>query len=206
MKKHFLTGLVLLLPFVVSIMLAIWVVGILTMPFMHITENFLEYMGWGGGPILTMFVSRSLAILSLLLFTTVFGFLGTRFLIAAILQKVHALFARIPGFRMVFNFSKEIIGKVFDEEAPTFDGTALVAFPYEDSYSLGLVSHHVPKAAKKVHDKLEMSIFVPTAPHPISGFVLMTEKQDVHPLNLQTDEVFKFQLSCGVLSNTQGKT
>jgi uncharacterized membrane protein len=206
MKKHFLTGLVILLPFVVSVLIFAWIIEFLTAPFMHVTESILFHLGWEGGPLLTVFLSRAMAIISLISITFLVGYFGSKLIIASFLHKIHSLFSRIPGLRTIYKFSKEIASKVFDAKAPTFDGSVLIPFPHAKAHALGLYTNKIPQAVKDVNDKLEITVFVPTAPHPISGFIVLCEKKDVQFLDLKTEEVFKFQISCGVLSDTKGKS
>jgi uncharacterized membrane protein len=64
----------------------------------------------------------------------------------------------------------------------------------------GFQSQHIPE---KVYDKIPSLkggniVFVPTAIHPTSGFLLMTKKDKIHQTDLTTEEVFKCLISAGL--------
>jgi len=47
--------------------------------------------------------------------------------------------------------------------------------------------------------KTDLAVFVPTAPHPMSGFVLLTPQKIVIPVDVSVEDAFKFLISCGVI-------
>ena len=61
------------------------------------------------------------------------------------------------------------------------------------------------KRSKKKHDTALQSVFVPTAPHPISGFLVMYSEHEVKALDIETEDLFKFLLSCGVVKPGEKK-
>ena len=64
---------------------------------------------------------------------------------------------------------------------------------------MGLLSGPSPKEIDKKKKNLE-AVFVPTAPHPVSGFLLMYNKNEINKTDIDTEDLFKFLLSCGIYS------
>lgn len=196
-----MTGLVILLPFTLSLLIFIWLIEILTAPFMPIAKALLLYTGFlhDKTALSTIFLSRILVILFLLTATFLVGFLARRLIIAYLISLSNRLFLRIPGFRTIYCFCQNITKAAFNTSAPPFKSSVLISFPHKDSLALGLVTGSIPEALKKHIGELEIAVFVPTAPHPISGFILMTSKKCVCPVDMTTEEVFKFIISCGII-------
>lgn len=197
MRKHFLTGLVFLLPIAISILIFVWVLDFLTGPFMPLAELCLSHLFQN--PTLTLLASRVLVALFLIFLTITVGFLARKYIAAKALALVHRLFARIPYLRTIYSFSKEITSTMLSSDAPTFSKSVLIPFPQENSLALGLAVEKVPEALQKSGVDVELSVFVPTAPHPISGFLLLSSQKQTVKVDMTTEEVLKFLISCGTV-------
>jgi uncharacterized membrane protein len=49
-----------------------------------------------------------------------------------------------------------------------------------------------------------VSVFIPTSPTPLTGFVVMVAREDVIPLSIPVDEAFRFCITAGMLSRDTG--
>ncbi len=200
-------GIVSLLPVVISFLIVIWVIELLTAPFMSITENLLTHVHFlEKEPRLIIFISRILVVACLFISTLVVGWLTNKYLFSFLLQKMHVFFSKIPGFGGLYKFSKDLTKAILSTESPPFQGTVLISFPNKESLALGLLIDHIPPSIKKADKGIDVAVFVPTAPHPISGFILMTAKNYVCPVDMTTEEVFKFIISCGVVPPARTET
>jgi uncharacterized membrane protein len=62
---------------------------------------------------------------------------------------------------------------------------------------------------KKVSDKQEkefLSIFIPTTPSPLTGFVAIVPKDEVIELDMPLEDAFRFIVSAGLIVPREGKT
>ena len=50
------------------------------------------------------------------------------------------------------------------------------------------------------------TVFAPTAPHPISGFLFMLPTKDVLSVDMNNEETIKFLVSCGMILPESEKT
>jgi len=80
-----------------------------------------------------------------------------------------------------------------------FKCPVMVKFPSNKSSCIGFLSGEVPKECKKVGIDLE-PVFVPTAPHPISGYLIFVPKKEVKKIKMTNEEAVKFTVSCGVIT------
>ena len=196
-----MAGLVIILPFTLSLLIFIWLIEILTAPFMPIAKEALSHIGFlhDKTDVLIIFISRIFVAVSLIVITFLVGFLATRYLVSHFIALINRLFLRIPGLRSIYCFCQNIAKATFNSSTPPFKGSVLVSFPHKDSLAVGLVTGAVPDSLKKYVKELDLVVFVPTAPHPISGFILMTSKKCTCPIDMTTEEVFKFIISCGII-------
>ncbi len=75
----------------------------------------------------------------------------------------------------------------------------LVEFPKEGSYVIGiLTSDQLPRLDDAL-GRPTVAVYIPTAPSPITGYVLFVPKDKIVPLNLTMDEGLSLVLSGGVV-------
>ena len=189
-----------------------FVIDLLTAPFTGLVEEMITYYG---GQIaeehhyLLVVVSRLIVLFLFVILILILGVLGRRIFFSWVLKLTNRLLTKIPIVTTIYRISRYITKNVFSEEKKKlFKGTALVPFPHQKTHALGLLSGDPPKEVTdnkdpRVQDTTLQSIFVPTAPHPISGFLLMYSDKEVKTVDIETEDLFKFLLSCGIFQPGQ---
>ncbi len=208
MKKYFFAGLLALIPLALTIFVGLYILDLLTGPFVHFARDLLthlqifKYFNVSGQSSLIYFITR-LIVLALLL-ATVFltGYLGERFFVYQFFSLTDKLFRKIPIVKAVYKLTMEITKSVLNDSKKTFDKSVVIPFPDSSSYAFGFETGEVPEAIKRVV-KVNKTIFMPTAPHPISGFLLMCSAKEVKKVDVQVEEAFKFIISCGAITPTE---
>ena len=194
-RRYFFTGLALLLPAVVTILIVLFFINLLTKPFVNFTDTVLSHIGLLNKPFLFLsaeqvlhLVSKVLIVITLAIFTICAG-----------------LFAQIVAARYLIRLGDYIIHRipivqtVFKEEKKTFTQVVLVPFPHEKSYSIGLVTNDcIPEGADSEHGGL-VSVFLPATPNPTMGFMLMLRREQLIFLDMKVDDALKAIISCGVM-------
>lgn len=206
MKKYLFTGFVTLLPIALTLIITLWVFDLLTAPLTGITESMIIRFEQNLGisvdqhRTLVVILSRISALILLIVIILTLGILGQKFLYHFFLKIVDKVFSKIPIIRTIYRLSHDVTRAVFSENKKTFKEAVLVPFPHQDALSLGFVMGKTPDIFKKAGIPLtDFAVFVPTAPHPLSGFLLLTPKKLAIPLDVSIEEAFKFLLSCGVI-------
>lgn len=205
MKKYFFTGFIALLPIALTLIIVNWLFHLLTAPLSGIAEPIIiayeKHMGlsFEQQDTVILFLSRVLALILLLILIFFLGFCGQKFLIKTFLKITERLFSRIPIVRTIFRLSNDITKAVFQENKKTFKETVLFPFPHQDALAIGFVTGETPEIFKGAKYPTDLAIFIPTAPHPMSGFVLLTPKKLTLPLDVSVEDAFKFLISCGVI-------
>lgn len=207
MKKPFLAGVAILLPITITTIVIVFFIDLLTAPFAGLVEDMIASRE---GQIaekhhyLLLIVSRLIILILLTISIFLLGILGRYLFFSYLMKLTNWVFKKIPIVKTIYQITSDITKKVFSEkEKGLFKETVLIPFPHENTYALGFLSNHIPKAVcetkdKRIQEKTFKPIFVPTAPHPISGFLLMYSEDDVKAVDIKTEDVFKFLISCGI--------
>ncbi len=208
MKKTFFAGLAILLPIALTFIIVIFFIDVLTAPFMGFAEDVLSYYGGevvGKHHLTFLIVSRILILIFFVALIFLIGILGRRLFFSWIVKWTNQLFIKIPIVKSIYQISRDITKNIFSEKhrKRLFKRTVIVPFPHQKTTALGLVSGNVPtqmikNKKKELKKKNLQSVFVPTAPHPISGFLLLYADDEIKTVDIKTEDLFKFLLSCGI--------
>jgi len=192
LKKYFLTGLLVTLPLVLSIYILIFVFefvdGILGNLVNEYIKKIIGFYVPGMGIILF------LALIMFVGFASVS--LGARFF-SKYLAKV---ISRLPVFRHIYMPLKQMFEFIFTQNNMAFKKAVLVEFPCQGNWSLGFVMGDTFQQAKEKIGSDLLNIFVPLAPNPITGFVVLAPKTNVIFLDMEIKEAMKLILSGGLLN------
>ncbi len=206
MKKYFITGLIILLPLTITLLIIGFVVNFLTKPFIGLVSNFLSHFEFmkGGFFFLTheqvVFYTSQLLILVMLFFITVALGMFTRwFLTNALLKIGDRIVHRIPIVNKVYKTTQEITKTLFAGDKNSFNQVVMVPFPHKTTYMIGLVVREAPSLCCQAIGEELISVLVPTTPNPTTGFLLMFRKEDLIYLDITPEEALKYIVSCGVI-------
>jgi uncharacterized membrane protein len=205
MKKSFSTGLVILLPFGLTVWIVHYLFDLFTDPLFNILEKTLLWFEKTQGlsllhhETLVTFLSRMTALVLTFFFIVALGYLARKFFFKDLLKLTHEIIVRIPVVGAIYRLTKDLTKAMFSTDQKTFKETVLIPFPSPETYSVGFITSDVPEVLKKVIPNTDVTVFVPTAPHPISGYVLFCAKSATHSVDISVEDTFKFLLSCGVI-------
>ena len=205
MKKYFLTGLAILLPGVLTFMILLFIVNLLTKPFIGAVEHLFEYYGVLDNTIflksdkVIRIISRLLILLSLFGVTLFIGMLGRIVLFHYIIRLGNYILHRIPFVNKIYKAIQEVMKTIFENNSPTFSQVVLVPFPSSKCYSVGFITN----ASEALHPKDDslgnISVFVPATPNPTVGFMLLYKMEQMIYLDTKVEDALKFIVSCAVI-------
>ncbi len=206
MKKHFITGLVILLPLVVTIGILIFLINFLTQPFIGFVSSLLKDLHiinhgflFISPDQLLRYGSQFIILTLLFLITVGLGVITRWFLLHALLRLGDKIIHKIPIVNTVYKTTQEIIKTLFVSDKETFKQVVMVPFPCPGIYVIGLVSRESPEiCSEAVNDQL-ISVLVPTTPNPTTGFLMMFKKSDIIFINMKPEDAIKYIVSCGVI-------
>jgi uncharacterized membrane protein len=109
------------------------------------------------------------------------------------------LVKRIPVIRAVYSTVKQVTDFLLSERPMDFSGVVAVQYPRKGIWSLGLSTGGAMKQLQeRVPDAL-VTVFIPSSPTPLTGYVIQAPREDVIELNLTIDEGLRFTISGGVI-------
>lgn len=202
MKKHFLSGVFLLLPVTITLFIVYTIFDILTFPFIGAVHHFFP-LSHHSGFIATILhiVIRMLLLTLILLCITLIGYAANKIFFHWITRSIDLIFSKTPIVRTLYNGTKEIIQSFFGEKGLPFKYTVLTEFPQEGVKAFGFYIGDAPlECIEKgdFHSENIKTLFIPTSPHPISGFLILSDEKDFHKTTFTTEETFKMLISCGI--------
>jgi uncharacterized membrane protein len=200
MKRAFITGLIILLPIAITVYIVLWIVDLFTEPFSRFVEPlFFQHPG-NVPPLIVAIVSRLVILLILACVILLLGFLTRRFFFHQFVLFSEKLIAKIPIIKTIYTIASEATKAVLRPGQKAFQRTVLLSFPLPHTSTLGLVTGKPPAELQGLLSKEHLTVFVPTAPHPISGYLLFVAEKDLIPVPMTTEETFAFLISCGTAS------
>jgi uncharacterized membrane protein len=194
MKKYFITGLITLLPFTVTIWLVQFFVNFLTKPFIGVMDLLVHRFGIRS-PMIIHRLSQLLILILLFLLTWFLGFVARKFFFNKLFLLGDRLLFKIPMVNKIYKTSKEIVHSLFNQEEKVFNQTVLLPFPCPGSYCIGLISKKAPKGSSSE----SVSIFIPTTPNPATGYMVICETSKLIYLKMKPQDAIKYVVSCGMI-------
>ncbi len=193
-KKYFSAGLLLWLPLAITLWLLESLMHwsdilIALLPERYQPQNLFGFNIPGLG----------IAIAIALIFVT--GILVANFLGQKVLSLWEDLLNHIPLVRSVYSGVKQITSTVLSGQSESFKEVVLVEFPQKGQWTYGfVVSKPDEQAAAVIGGEQCVTLFVPTAPNPTSGFVVMVDRASIVPANVSVEDALKYHLTLGVMA------
>jgi uncharacterized membrane protein len=204
MKKYFFTGLIILLPVVLTIMIFIFLFHFFTAPLAPFVNLLLDLiqsrLSLSLPEGVQIFLAQLIALFFLVIFIFFLGIIARWFLVRNFFQGLQHLLSRIPLIKTVYRVSREVFSALFSEEGKkAFKNPVLIPFPDKPNYSVGVRVGEVPAICQSQVKEPLVAVFTPTAPHPISGYLLFVSKNDALSIDITNEEMIKFLVSCGMI-------
>lgn len=139
-----------------------------------------------------------LGLLVTFLLVWITGILSTNFAGKKLLELFDRLLENLPLVRTVYTASKQLVDAVSPGGRRAFRRVVLVEFPKKGTFALGFVTGDGigPLPADMI------SIYVPTALNPTSGFLVFARESDILDPRLSVEEGIKLVVSGGVVRPT----
>ena len=112
------------------------------------------------------------------------------------LQSARDTLQRLPVVRTIYAPVQQLMDTMMSPDKVGFKKVVLVEYPRRGTWGLGFLAGDVPD-----EDGVEgkaYSIFVPTAPNPTTGFILVVPIDQVRETALSVEATFQLMLSGGV--------
>jgi uncharacterized membrane protein len=194
-RNYFLTGLVVAGPVAITLYLTWWFVTWvdgLVRPFVPIAyrpETYLPFGLPGSGLIV--------AVVAL----TLLGFLTANLIGRTLVDFGESLLGRIPAVRAIYRGLKQVFETLFSGNGSSFRRVGLVEFPSPGMWSIVLISQAPSEdvAHSLPGQEDHISVFLPCAPNPTTGFFFYVPKSKIIEVDMSTEDAATLIMSCGVV-------
>jgi len=202
LRRLFLTGLVIILPLVISI----WLLKIL-FGMVHgvSTPVILRVLGLLRVPLVddpafSTYLAPVIGLVATLLRILMVGALTTNFLGRRILASFDRLMLRIPVIKGIYGAARQLLDAL-GQKTDRFQRVVMVEYPRAGVYTLGFMAHE--NATLRTGGGGAMPghtlVFLPTAPNPTSGWLVAVPDREVIPLDMSIEDGIKTIVSGGLV-------
>ena len=193
LRKWLFTGLLVIVPGVITIAVLNWIVGTLDQ-----TLQILP-LAWHPDKVLGFHIPGFGVLLTLLILLVV-GATASNFAGRKLVQWGDLLVSRIPVVRSIYSSVKQVSDTLFSESGNAFRTAVLVQWPREGVWTVAFITGTPGgEVAAYLRDEF-VSVYVPTTPNPTGGYFVMVRKSDCVELDMSVDAALKYIISMGVVA------
>ncbi len=190
-KRYFISGIATVFPLFITLYVIVVLVRfmyhIAGTPLNRYLESTFGYAIPGIGIIVLVAVIFIIGVFSRLI-------IGRR-----LLPWLERILHKIPLIASIYPSAKQLSDFLFSGEREEFKKVVLVEYPYQGSYSLGFVTNESLDSLNSQIDKELINVFIPLAPAPFSGILLLLPSEKVKVLDIPVDQAVKYFVSGGVV-------
>jgi len=185
----FLNGLITLLPISITVV-------IFTFTF-HFVSGWLEPLQEFRPAFLkSVPYSEFLLIFAAILF---FGVIVRILFLRSIIHSAERLIAKIPLVRPIYTGIKQLVNAFSVQDKISFKKVVLIEFPRKGMYSVAFLTSQMAPQLSPDTEKKYYSLFVPTTPTPISGYMVVLPEEEIKVLDLSHQEAMALIISGGII-------
>lgn len=111
-----------------------------------------------------------------------------------------SVLVKIPIVRPIYSSVKQVSDTLFASKGQSFRKVVLIEFPNRGQWTFGFIVGAPGAAIERETAGDLITVYVPTAPNPTSGYVLLVRPAEVKELDVTVDDALKFHLSMGVVA------
>lgn len=194
LRRYFLEGLALAGPVGLTVFVLVW-----------IFRNLDGILGRFLYPALGSYALPGIGIVGLVVLLVATGWVAEKVVGARLMAKWDELLRKVPVARRVYSGSSRIFRTVLGEERYAFKEVVLFEYPGPGSWSVGFVTGPAPEVLEERFGEEGVTIYMPTAPNPVSGYLLILPRSRVSPMDVTVEEAFTYVVSAGAVSLSQAQ-
>ena len=197
-RKNFLTGLLTLLPLIITLSIIAWLFkgidnAIIGQVVKLFPKSWIESVP---GKIFWKLVSLAIVISVI----TFIGIITRNVLVKKILELTEKIVVKVPFVNKIYSITKEI-RDTFIGRKKGYNRVVMIEYPRKGIYTIGFVVNPVAPAEVGEHIKQpSLTIFLPTTPNPTSGLLIFMPEKETTPIKISIQEAMKLIISGGTIN------
>ncbi len=191
LKKYFITGLLVLVPFFLTIFIIHWLFMKMDSILKGLFHRFLDKFDISYLP--------GMGFISVVLIILFAGIIAKNYLGKRFLSFGEKLVKRIPLISKIYIAFQQISKAFLSEEREIFKKAVLIEYPRKGMFC---IAFYTQDTKGEIQEKLAqdmVGVFLPTTPNPTSGFLLFVPKSEIIDLSMSVEDALKLVISGGAI-------
>ena len=198
LKNDLIAGLLVVIPLATTIWLATIVSRFVLAFLTSIPKQFNPFITLN--PLLQDLINLALGLTVPLLGILLIGLMARNIVGRWLLEFGEGTLQRIPLAGSVYKTLKQLLETFLRDNSQRFRRVVLVEYPRQGLYSVGFVTGEVgPSLQSELEERL-LSMLIPTAPNPTTGWYTLVPESSVRDLDLSVEDAFKTIISAGIVN------
>jgi len=125
------------------------------------------------------------------------GYIGSR-----VMHWVDSFFERFPVVKNIYPHARQVADFLFGQTGgKRFNTVVAVPYPRRGIYTVGFLTGDGLKDIEQRAGQSLVTVFIPTSPTPLTGFIIVLPPDEVLELNMSVDEAFRYCITAGMLAS-----
>jgi uncharacterized membrane protein len=198
LKNDLIAGLLVVIPLATTIWLATTVSRFVLAFLTSIPKQFNPFITLN--PLLQDLINLALGLTVPLLGILLIGLMARNIVGRWLLEFGEGTLSRIPLAGSVYKTLKQLLETFLRDNSQRFRRVVLVEYPREGLFSVGFVTGVVGPSLQAEFEEPLLSVFIPTAPNPTTGWYTLVPETSVRDLNLSVEDAFRTIISAGIVN------
>lgn len=192
-KRSFVSGLILITPLVVTV----YILRVL------VNWSFIVINPVVQGTRLTQYtanieaVAQILAVVLILGAVTLVGYLAQRSLGRRVFGNVGRVVNFVPLVNVIYASVRQVATSLVERNT-AYDGVALVEYPRQEVYSIGLVTGESPAQFEALVGQPVYNVFLPNSPNPTAGRLVHLPEDQIHEVDMSVRRGLRLLVTTGM--------
>jgi len=198
-KKYFFAGIATLFPLFITV----YIIAVIYRFTNRFVGNYINTFIFDNYNITIPGLGFAITVLIII----ILGFLSTIFVGRKLLPLLEKGFSKVPFVTSIYPPAKQLSNYLFKRvNKEEFREVVLVPSLFQESYSIGFITNESMGDFSQKTDRELATIFVPFAPVPFTGIIMLVPKEKIEVLDVSIDQAIRFIVSGGVITLSQIKS
>ena len=204
LKNDLIAGLLVVIPLATTIWLSTVVSRFVLAFLTSIPKQLNPFITLN--PLLQDLINLTLGLTVPLLGILLIGLMARNIVGRWLLEFGEGTLSRIPLAGSVYKTLKQLLETFLRDNSARFRRVVLVEYPREGLVSVGFVTGLVGPSLQQELDQPLLSVFIPTAPNPTTGWYTLVPESSVRDLNISVEDAFRTIISAGIVNPDEQET
>ena len=198
LKNDLIAGLLVVIPLATTFWLATTVSRFVLAFLTSIPKQFNPFITLN--PLLQDLINLALGLTVPLFAILLIGLMARNIVGRWLLEFGEETLQRIPLAGSVYKTLKQLLATFLRDNSQRFRRVVLVEYPREGLYSVGFVTGVVGPSLQAELSEPLLSVFIPTAPNPTTGWYTLVPETSVKDLDISVEDAFRTIISAGIVN------